>query len=144
MSDISVTPPKMRLDETPLSAYLNLPCFLSNSPPPSNDIKPLIELSKCKSVTITNSGNRYPSYSEMMESEITRFNHNHLRLDPYFLIGCIVALIVLMVLIIIGYWVIIRKTDSGRIPKKFIQRCIYGIMIVIFTVILFLFYLILI
>lgn len=151
MSNLSVTPPKIRSGENTLSSCINLPSLSSSQPSPVIDIQPLIELSKCKSVTITNSGNRYSPYSDIFDTNQSSCNgfsggYKNQRFDPYFLLGCIIALVVLMILIIIvGYWILINKSNKeySRNDKKFITRCIYGTMIVIFIVILFLFYLVL-
>ena len=145
MSDLCVTPLRTRENENTLTSCLNLPGIATGPPSPVFDMKPLIELSKCKSVTITNSGNRYGQDDSSPHIDHYYNKHNHSD-RFFFLVGCVIALVVLMLLSIIsGYWVLNRSkyATKSKSDKKFLKRCVYGAMIVIFMVILFMFYLIL-
>ena len=139
MINLSVTPPRTRQGEKTLTSCLNLP-GVSTTPSRETDTKPVIELSKCKDVSITNLGNRYEPDSYIP-------NINRIQLDPYFLIGCVILLVILMILIIIvSYWTLNRSktcTIRSKSNKKFLKFSVYVSMLVIFIVILFLFYLIL-
>ena len=68
------------------------------------------------------------------------------QLDPYFLIGCIVFLIVVLTLVVFGgYYLLTRSkrySTTNSKDRKFLKQCIYGTGVIIFIVILFLFYLI--
>lgn len=144
MSDLCVTPSRTGENGNTLTSCLNLPGITAGPPSPVFGMKPLIELSKCKSVTITNSGNRYGQ--DTIPNSSPNYHYPNQYLDPYFLIGAVIALVILMIfIIIVGYWALNRsKTYSTKTKsdKKFLKRCVYGAMIVIFIVILFLFYLI--
>ena len=138
MSNFSVTPPPIRDNKNTLTSCLNLPGIGTEPPSPAIDVKPLIELSNCKSFNITtSSGNRYGQdmvYPTFGNPQYPNHNHNpnHKTNDNsdrfYFLIGCIVALVILMLLTIIGgYWALNHsKTYSNKSEsdKEFLKRCV--------------------
>lgn len=109
--------------------------------------EPLIDLTKCKSVTITNSGNSYGVGSEYQPISNNTSTCKSLGLEPRFLLICIILLVVLMLLLIfVGYWLLTkskRYEKANKEDRDFLKSCVYGAGIVIFIIIVFLIYLIL-